>query len=358
VALTTRSPWIHNGTFDLTCIFAPQLAIAVLLLIFPDVVRSLGDLPTWLWVVLVVGVDVSHVYSTVFRTYFDRREFLRQPGLYRITPLIGWVGGVLLYSLEPMFFWRALAYLAVFHFVRQQYGFMMMYSCKTRTGHIALDKLAIYAATLYPLLYWHCHDRSFHWFIAEDFYQFGAPSVSAVGFVVYCLSMVSYCVAEIRSLVVTKTINVPKSLLLIATAATWWVGIISFDNDIAFTATNVIAHGIPYLALIWIYKRKEEALSGARSLFFSLFGVPLYVLVLSIVAFFEEAIWDSVLWREHGELFSFFWTQTRVPDVALSLVVPLLMLPQFLHYVYDAFIWRFRDGDPLWKDVLFGGNHS
>jgi hypothetical protein len=354
MALKSGQLWIHNASFDLAFIFAPQIVIAALLVLFPDAVRSLGELPTWLWVVLVVGVDVSHVYSTAFRTYFDPRELARKPELYRITPVLGWVAGVVLYTLQPLYFWRALAYLAVFHFIRQQYGFMMMYSSKLRVGKPLLDKLAIYAATLYPLLYWHCHDRKFHWFIANDFFQVETPLVSAIGLITYVLILLAYIGAELRSLLRDKTYNIAKNILLGATALTWWIGIISFNNDIAFTATNVIAHGVPYLALIWIYKRKESARTAKRSLLFSLRGVPLYLLLLLIVAFLEEGIWDSVLWREHAEIFKMFWTQTRLPEFVLPLLVPLLMLPQFLHYVYDAFIWRLRDGDPQWKEVLFG----
>ena len=34
----------------------------------------------------------------------------------------------MLYLIGPLVFWRVLAYLAVFHFVRQQYGFMAVYA--------------------------------------------------------------------------------------------------------------------------------------------------------------------------------------------------------------------------------------
>ncbi len=44
-----------------------------------------------------------------------------------MAPLLGWLAFVALYSLGSMVFWRVLAYLAVFHFIRQQYGFMMIY---------------------------------------------------------------------------------------------------------------------------------------------------------------------------------------------------------------------------------------
>jgi hypothetical protein len=42
----------------------------------------------------------------------------------------------------------------------------------------------------------------------------------------------------------------------------------------------------------------------------------------------------------------------------LSMLVPLLVLPQFLHYVFDAFLWRLHEGDPRWKMILLGGAHQ
>jgi hypothetical protein len=47
--------------------------------------------------------------------------------LYSLVPLLGFAIGVALYSEGELVFWRALAYLAVFHFIRQQYGWVALY---------------------------------------------------------------------------------------------------------------------------------------------------------------------------------------------------------------------------------------
>ena len=39
----------------------------------------------------------------------------------------------------------------------------------------------------------------------------------------------------------------------------WGVGIVGSDSDLAFTALNVLAHGIPYLALVWLHGRTRAA---------------------------------------------------------------------------------------------------
>ena len=347
--------WIHSRAFDWWCILAPQFIIALCLLLWSDSARRLGELPPWLWVVLIVGIDVSHVYSTIFRTYLDPRERARLPDLYKVFPVVAWVLGVVLYSYDPLYFWRAMAYLAVYHFVRQQYGFMMIYGSRNRTGSPRLDKAAIYAATLYPLLYWHCHGRDFHWFVERDFLSFQAPTVADAGLLIYAAILVSYIVAEVRTYRSSRKVNIPKNALLLATAFTWWVGIVTFNNDIAFTATNVIAHGVPYLALIWLYKMKEASLAHSPTILFRKSGIPIYLAALFTIAFIEEAFWDGFVWRDHQQLFSWIWTIGAPSDSMLALIVPLLVLPQFLHYVFDAFLWRLHAGDPQWKTVLLGG---
>ncbi len=354
MGLGSTQRWIHSRSFDTWCILGPQFVVSLSLLVWSDSVQKLAEVPPWLWIILIVGIDVSHVYSTAFRTYLDPRERARMPNLYRLFPLLAWVLGVVLYSCSSLYFWRAMAYLAVFHFVRQQYGFMMIYASRNRTGITQLDKAAIYSATLYPLLYWHCNERQFHWFVERDFFSFGGPAIAQVGLVIYLGILVSYVLAELKSYRREDKFNVPKNLLLAGTALTWWVGIVTFNNDIAFTATNVIAHGIPYLALIWLYKMKEAKFTHSYSLLFQRRGIPLYLAMLLGIAFVEEAFWDGLVWRDHHQFFSWAWTLGAPPESLLAMIVPLLILPQLLHYVYDGFLWRLHEGDPQWKTVLLG----
>ena len=93
-----------------------------------------GPTPRWGWVAMILLVDVAHVYSTAFRVYFDAGEFRRRPALYVGVPLAGFAIGWALYSESEMLFWRVLAYLAVFHFVRQQYGWMALYRARGGEG--------------------------------------------------------------------------------------------------------------------------------------------------------------------------------------------------------------------------------
>ena len=357
-------PWIASRNTDLGFIVGPAFVITALVILFRHQIALTDGTPPWLWLLLIVGVDVSHVYSTIFRTYLDKEELAKRPGLYVLAPLLAWIAGVMLYSVSALAFWRVLAYLAVFHFIRQQYGFMMIYARGERrrpkfTRYI--DQAAIYLATLFPLAWWHSHKLPISWFVDGDFVYVNWPALGIATGVLFALVMTAYVAKEIYYSRREGAFNVPKNLLLLGTALSWSVGIVIFSNDLAFTATNVIAHGIPYTALIWIYGRNQRGLRGpaapyvskAVNLLFSARMIPVYVGLLFALAFFEEGLWDGLVWREHLGIFGFFRYLPRVDsDSVMIWLVPFLSLPQSVHYILDAFIWKHNLKDSEWKKIL------
>jgi hypothetical protein len=360
-----KQPWIYSARVDGVFILAPALVVTALALLFRGSLAAASVQP-WMWGVLIIGVDVAHVYSTLYRTYADPAEFNARRTLYTLVPLLCWIGGTLLYCMGPLVFWRAIAYLAVFHFVRQQYGFMMIYARGERGHpplHRALDQAVIYLATLYPLIYWHTHlPRQFEWFIAGDFVSLPFPALNSAALAVYIVCLGLYAAKEARAWLREKTFNIPKNVLLAGTALSWWTGIVLFNNDLAFTAANVIAHGIPYMALIWIYGRNQGEIEPGKKLlnlvsfrkFFSAAALPLFAGLMILFAYCEEGLWDGMVWAEHRGLFRPFAALPAIDDkMTLAWLVPLLALPQLTHYVLDAFIWRMREKGTPWKQILF-----
>jgi len=355
-------PWIYSARLDLAFIIGPAFAVTALVILLQGQWAELAAMPSWLWLVLIVGVDVTHVYSTLFRTYFDREELQQRNAIYLLTPLLAWVGGCMLYSAGGMVFWRVLAYLAVFHFVRQQYGFMMIYGRNDGPAYKAIDKLAIYAATLYPLLYWHCRDRNFTWFVDGDFWQFESALAIQIAGMFYSAIALAYVAKEWRLWRRTRQINWPRNLMLLGTALSWAAGIILFDNDLAFSAINVVAHGVPYIALIWIYGRNQSEVQGAKATYrfrwvgamFRRQWVLAYVGALCLWAYVEENLWDGWIWREHGAVLLFADALREVQsEQTMVWLVPLLAMPQVTHYILDAYIWRMKQPGTNWKEILF-----
>jgi hypothetical protein len=350
----TRQPWIASARFDCAFILAPGLVVTLAVLAFPSFFSSHAVSPL-IWAVLIVGVDVAHVYSTLYRTYFDPAEFRQRRALYLLAPLLGWLVFAGLYSIGPMVFWRVLAYLAVFHFIRQQYGFMMLYGRGERQFRL-IDKTAIYAATLYPLVWWHTHGRSFNWFMPGDFIAVTNPALADGALAVTVLIAAAYLAKEAWSAAQGIPFNWPRNLLVAVTALSWWVGIMALDSDLAFTAVNILAHGPPYMALIWLYGRNRTAgpaVPGKR--LFSIGFLPVFIGLPILLAYIEEGLWDGLVFADHPALFRMFHITSMIqdPDVLIWLV-PFLALPQITHYVLDGFIWRLGQPGTPWRQILLG----
>jgi hypothetical protein len=328
-------------------------AVALLIVVYGHAQAALG---LWAWALLVIGVDVAHVYSTVYRTYFDPLERARLSGWLIAVPLGTWILGVVLYSMSAAAFWTVLAYTAVFHFVRQQYGFLMLYARAERSLPAwcrRLDQFAIYGATLFPLLYWHTHlPRQFVWFIDGDFLKLPQVLWSIASPLYICL-MVAYLAKELWLRARNHPFNLPRNAIVIGTALSWFVGIVLTNGDLVFTLTNVVAHGIPYIALTCIYqRRRDQQLQRHWSLFIPRL-LPISLALLVLFAFIEEGFWDGLIWREHLALFPGFRLLPEIQGLgALSLLVPLLAVPQMTHYVIDGLIWRLRT-HPEWRATLF-----
>ena len=171
-------PWIRSARYDGLLILAPPFLALLVVLMLPATYRHSAAMPLLAWVALVVLIDVAHVYGTLFQTYFDPVRRQQRRTLLWVAPLACYAAGVALHSLGGLVFWRALAYLAVFHFIRQQYGFLRIYSRHDAAAPGRwLATALIYYATIYPLLYWHFSPgRNFNWFVDGDFVQLDWPA--------------------------------------------------------------------------------------------------------------------------------------------------------------------------------------
>lgn len=337
---TSRQPWLGNPLLESIFILGPAFFPVALVYIFRDYFLD-HDVSTLWWVILVVFIDVSHVYSTLFRLYWDRQTFENYKRTLVIIPVVAFIFGFCLHLYDALIFWRILAYVAVFHFVRQQYGFMRLYSRKDTPNKLSrtINTVSIYNATLYPLLYWHIHATDkLAWFVEGDFVRLDANSIEPVTTFFYFFILVVYLVNESLHAIRNKSFNIPKNLIVVGTYVSWYVGIVAFQGDLIFTLVNVVAHGIPYMALIWIHGEKKTQANFA----FNLKGLSIFVGILVALAYLEESLWDGMVWKDHPEVFPVFSNILPFQHPAFaSVVVSILVLPQVTHYILDGFIWRF-----------------
>ncbi|MBX3251251.1 MAG: hypothetical protein KF901_29000 [Myxococcales bacterium] len=340
-----EGPWLFSRRADLAA-FGGSFALAFGLLglgVALGIAES--DAPEWVWLSCVLVIDVTHVWTTLYRVYLDGEELRRRIALYVGAPLGCYFVGVLAHAFSPGAFWTGLAYLAVFHFVRQQIGWVALYA--RREGAAALDRrldlATTYAATVWPIVWWHGHlPRRFAWFVQGDFVAGVSAHLAAWTAPIYAGLLALWAVRQVQRLA-RSTAERPrpspgKLVVVVSTALAWYVGIVAFDGDFAFTVTNVILHGVPYFVLTYRYGRMRAVYTPSSLLARVLRGGAVAFVVLALAfAFAEELLWDRFVWGERGWLFG---EGSPLAQGALALVVPLLALPQATHYVLDGFIWR------------------
>jgi hypothetical protein len=338
--------WLFSRNLDLTVFLGSALAALFLLAIGWQLGILNEESPEWTWVTAVLFIDVAHVWSTSFRVYFDKEELKRRIWLYSLVPLFGYALGVALYSEGELTFWRVLATVAVFHFIRQQYGWVNLYRRKLREPDNWtwwIDAAAIYLASIYPLAFWMTRlPRNFEWFVKDDFLSIPA-FVETVLFPLYVAALVAYFAKSIYLYVTNGFLNIGKDIVVATTAVCWYIGIVVFNSDYAFTVTNVIIHGVPYFALIYVYTRFRRETSGRVYQTLS-HNWLIFLATLWAIAYIEELFWNRGVWHEHEWLFGSDWDW----QTAKMYLVPLLAVPQLTHYVLDGFIWR-RKNNPDFK---------
>ncbi|MBM4391715.1 MAG: hypothetical protein FJ090_11380 [Deltaproteobacteria bacterium] len=305
--------WLRSAPFDLAFVLLPTLLTGLLAAVPPP--GTDGGLPAFL--LLVVVIDVAHVWSTLWRTWLDPEGRERFARLLGTVPLLVVSAAALVAALWPGRFWTVMAYVAAFHFVRQAAGIAMLYRKASgqslRVPGARLEWWAVQCTCLATLAYWHVTARPFAWFVPGDFLVLPPwilpPVLLASGLVVG-----AHLWSRLRG-----PPNPGGDLWFLANAASWLGAVVFARSDLGFTLANVVGHGVPYLALVRIYSRR----------------VPLALFLLAPVALAlgEEALWDIFLWHEHLPLGVEGW----VPVASAILAVP-----QLTHYVLDGYIWKER----------------
>ncbi len=356
--------WLFSKRIDLVFLFLPVWLTWVVSFLIPEKYIH-QELSIWVWLLIVVGIDVSHVWSTIFRTYTDKEEFHHHRLLLIVAPIITFTVFFFLAAVSQAFFWTVLAYIALYHFIKQQYGFMRIYKAKGKDfGHkLIKDEWVVYLSMLYPVVYWHFSpSREFSWFVDGDFFNyfsFFAETDFSLLFlilsIIYWLIIVSWIIQEVLS---SNFLLIGKVLWVLSTAVNWYLGIVHFNSDLVFTLTNVVAHGIPYLVLTFFYVEKKKVILSKRETKKTYFRPSTILFMISVVfllAFSEEYLWDMWIYRDNTS----FFEQIIPFSIAAfenkwlqAFGIALLTVPQATHYLIDGFIWKSGKRNPHLKPIL------
>lgn len=369
--------WIFNKKIDLLVLGLPVWLTWVWCFSMSDSLLN-ANIPLWMWVSIILLCDVSHVWSTIFRTYLDKEEFQLHRKALTFTPIIVFAIVFIVCSISPTVFWRIMAYLALFHFIKQQYGFFAIYSRKygvKQVKRIFKDKTILYFSMVYPVLHWHfVYTGKFNWFVDNDFLNlkvglryltgnenFEVASLFEVLNYVYFIILIGWLIEDLRWYKKNQEpIAYGKIIWLLTTAFNWYLGIVYFNSDVAFTITNCIAHGIPYLTLVFFYVERKKEIKENRLFKWNRWAIAIsfMLLIILVLAHLEEYSWDMFINRdsEKGNYFQSLFTypfELLKTPVFQAIVVALLSIPQITHYIIDGVIWKGNSKNPYLKAIFF-----
>ncbi len=179
--------------------------------------------------------------------------------------------------------------------------------------------------------------------LAGDFKYINFPSIVPLLQIILLIIILIYIYIETKEKNRTNNWNFGRIMLTLSTAFAWYSCIVMINNDFTFSLVNVLGHGIPYLALVWITEKKllNENSTPFYKHIFSKWGLLLFYAIIFAFAYLEEGIWDTLVWREHSETFGWmYFVKTIDSYQILNFIVPLLIMPQVVHYILDGTIWK------------------
>jgi len=343
--------FLVSPRFDLGWFVVPGLASAIVgAAIGLSSSASPATTGPLLWILGVLFVDVAHVWASLYRTYLDPVARKRHRSRLTLTPLACWLVGFATHLVSPRMFWGLLAYVAVFHFIKQHIGFARLYLRVERAARFDIDLVSalLWASTLGPVIWWHAHlPRHFAWFMPDDFIA-GLPSeLGTLALLVQVPLWVVFLARRAPTLRALGGYDMVSWLVLLP-AINWHLGIVVFDDDRVFTITNVFGHGIPYLALVFVTGGRTRVAARLRHTSIGaawLTVVLAYYGLLVALAYSEEFLWDRLVWHERAAIFGA--SAEFVPGrIATAVLVAGLIVPQATHYILDRFIWRIGPDNP------------
>lgn len=341
--------YLHSPLHDLSFILLPPIFMSLIVFLFRHKIEVSSQEAFLVWLFIRAPFDSGHVFATLFKTYFDSDEFKKFKPFLICIPI-----GVFLFSFifaytNVAIFGQFVAYMAVFHFIRQQYGLVCLYENpeSRNSSWFSVDYLLIHMSCLYPMIYWHAnYPKHIQWFSPENFFKIPFFYEEFAKYF-YIALIALYLFKEIYFALKGKKISLNKQLVHLGTALCWNLSIVYFDSILVFIILVEVSHAMPYLSLIWFHGKKVVQADRQKSFFkkikFRYFfsgSAFLYLLLIFILGvgldmmgfiFFSHPFAEL---RDHIPLFLI------TGEWKVALLLAAFTVIQFTHYILDGIIWK------------------
>jgi hypothetical protein len=250
-------------------------------------------------------------------------------------PLLIFISAVLFFYFGmKSYYIYFVAYLAAFHFIRQEYGWMKISSAfdKTLPNSIAtLDKITTYTMTIVPFIWLSRKENAGFWYEHGDVFLI-PDIIASIGLYFFWLIVFLFLFFNTIHALKTKTLNLSKFLVFINTFFGWYVSFIFIESGWIRVLYLICHHGIPYYFIVFRTERITQNYILLKSLgrYKYLF---LYLACAIFMYFFIQLEDSSLIYisrKNYRFLNAFFYG--------------FFLTPQLVHFMIDAFIWKKRIG--------------
>jgi len=308
--------WIlRNSTKDLCLFYLPGI-LAILISKF--ISGAEGNWTYLLFTWLALGVlDGGHVYSTLWRTYFNKNELLRRPLYYKLAPVLLFLLFALWVYFGGLYLGYVVVYFTIYHNIRQLFGVSKWYQKINKSFDKGSD-FFLYAFCLIPVIAFHFRDNvqtPNYYDVSGSLYpdQF----LFSLSLLIFSLLFLLYAVKEVIFYFKTKQLQTARILSVIYPGLIYSFAFLFSNNIIEILFPLVVSHGLTYLILIDYSLERTTSNYKKKTLIF----VLLAAVVFGSTEFFTESLFVDV------------------SDPTKAIATALFLTPLFCHYLFDAFLW-------------------
>lgn len=283
-------------------------------------------------VLLLLGViDSGHIWPSMVVALGKEKKFKWEGRLYLLIPFFV----VLIYFVIGLEFgkfgiYRTHAYLAGFHFIRQQYGVMRLSEVmnpEPQKMFSYIDTFIIYSITTLSILGRSSNEG--RWMREGDLISIDSSFFPWFKYAFLTLIAI-YFFITIYKLVWKKSFSLSKFLVFFNAAIAW--GVIGFTKFPALILFPLF-HDLPYFGLIYNYENRyfSETKKIIKKFFKN--STLIFVILFIFIFLYLGSSLEAYLFREYDK--------KLIPTNAFEVfLVTLAFLPTTAHYFIDAIIWR------------------
>ncbi len=348
---TKSQPWIMNAYADFFGLFLVPFLFIFLAFIKSPPFDSPNSKFLGFCILLVLIIDWAHIFAQYPRIFSNPLESKLNKWLYPLSYLLLLpVMTILLNIFSVTFIDTLLVYFVIFHFIKQHFGFVKIFSRTDGPKSIwekRFEDLFIYLTMWAPVIYWHAVPFGYDYKWVSLFIKIpGIEFISIMVFVIYAFSFLNYIRMEFVRFKKDHFFNIPKNLSLLSAILGWGIVSILSDSTSLVIFTVTLTHDLSYTYLVWVIGRRDKKILNQKLKIFSwnsiggfIFYVLCLVLISHIIMITHLELTKDLNWNYliYGKMFNFLKSDNQwLTNFGWS----LFFATQAHHYFIDRFLWK------------------